>query len=102
MNRKLASLLSLCTKAGMLRTGEGTAEKLLRNKTAQLVIVASDASDNKKKKFINKCFFYQIPVRVFGEMAELSKCVGKGHRAVFVITDCGFATRLQDIIDEEG
>ena len=100
MNRKIASLLSLCTKAGMLRTGEGSAEKLLRNKTARLVIVAADASDNTKKKFTNKCFFYQIPIRVFGERGDLSKCVGKNQRAVFIITDDGFATQLQMLIDQ--
>ena len=99
MNRKIASLLSLCTKAGLLKTGEETAEKLLQRGDAKLVIVADDASDNTKNKFINKCFFYQKPVRVFGERAALSKCVGKSNRTVYVVTDSGFATRLCDLID---
>jgi len=101
MDRKIASLLSLCAKARMLSTGEEIAEKLLRNDEAHLVIVAEDASDNTKKKFVNKCFFYQKPVRVFGERAVLSKCVGKSNRTVYVVTDSGFASRLQVLIDEE-
>ena len=50
MDRKISSLLSLCTRAGMLRTGEETAEKLLKCGDAKLVIVANDASDNTQKK----------------------------------------------------
>jgi len=99
MDRKISSLLSICTKAGMLLTGEETAEKLLKKGTAQLVIIAEDAADNTKKKFVNKCFFYQKPVRVFGERAVLSKCVGKSNRTVYVVTDSGFATRLLALID---
>ena len=99
MDRKISSLLSLCTKAGKLATGEETAEKLLKSGDAKLVIVAVDASDNTKGKFVNKCFFYQKPVRVFGERAILSKCVGKNNRCVYVVTDNGFAQRLQALID---
>ena len=99
MDRKISSLLSLSARAGLLKTGEETAEKLLKNGAANLVIIASDASDNTKNKFVNKCFFYQKPVRVFGERAVLSRCVGKNNRTVYVITDSGFATRLCDLID---
>ena len=99
MNPKIASLLSLCTKAGMLRTGEETAEKLLRSGEARLVIIAGDASDNTQKKFTNKCFFYEKPVRIFGEREALSRCVGKPNRTVYVVTNDGFADRLLALID---
>lgn len=101
MDRKISSLLSLSAKAGMLLTGEETAEKLLQKGSAELVILAEDASNNTKKKFVNKCFFYEKPVRVFGEKALLSKCVGKTGRTVYVVTDSGFAKRLQELIDIE-
>jgi len=100
MNKRLASLLSLCTKAGMLRTGEESAEKLLQSGSAEFVIIAGDASDNTKKKFTNKCFYYDIPIRIFGERDELSKCVGKQNRTVYAITDSNFAKRIQSLIDE--
>ena len=101
MDRKISSLLSLSAKAGFLRTGEELAEKLLQSDEAQLIIVSEDASDNTKKKFTNKCFFYQKPVRIFGERDEMSKCVGKSNRAVYVVTDGGFAARLLALIDDE-
>ena len=100
MDRRISSLLSLSAKAGMLFTGEETAEKLLQREEAQLVIITSDASDNTKKKFVNKCFFYKKPIRIFGEKDVMSKCVGKSGRAVYVITDSGFALRLQTLIDD--
>ena len=100
VNRKISSLFSLSSRAGLLVTGEESAEKLLKSGDAKLVIIAEDASDNTKKKFVNKCFFYQKPVRVFGERAMLSKCAGKYNRTVFVVTDNGFAARLQALMDE--
>jgi len=100
MNRKVASLLSLASRAGKLTTGEESAEKLLKQGKALLVIIAQDASENTKQKFTNKCFFYEKPVRIFGEREKLSKCVGKINRAVYVITEAGFAARLQALIDE--
>ena len=99
-DRKISSLLSLSAKAGILVTGETSAEKLLKSGFAELIIVAYDASDNTKKKFVNKCFFYHKPVRIFGEKVALSKCVGKPNRTVFAVTDAGFAMRLQALIDE--
>ena len=98
--RKISSLLSLSARAGLLVTGEGSAEKNLKSGSAELIIIARDASDNTKKKFENKCFFYQKPARVFGERAVLSKCVGKTGRTVFTVIDKGFAARLQALIDE--
>ena len=100
MDRKISSLLSLCTKAGMLVTGEEAAERLLKCGDAKLVIIAEDAAENTKKKFVNKCFFYQKPVRLFGERVVMSKCVGKRNRTVYVVTDNGFAARLQALIDK--
>lgn len=100
MDRRIASLLSLASRAGKLATGEETAQILLRRSEAELIIITEDASQNTKKKFINKCFFYQKPVLVFGERVTLSKCVGKRNRTVYVVTDSGFALRLQALIDE--
>ena len=101
MDQKVASLLSLCVKAGMLRTGEETVEKLLRNESAQLVIIAGDAADNTKRKFTNKCFYYKKPIRIFAERGDLSRCVGEQNRTVYCITDAGFAARILEQIDTQ-
>ena len=94
MDRQISSALSLCMKAGMLKTGEFASEKAMRAKEAQLVILAGDASDNTKKKFINKGHYYKIPVYVCGCIADLSHLTGVVNRAVFTVTDSGFAANI--------
>ena len=100
-NPRILSLLSLCMKAGRLKTGETIAEKLLRSGGAQLLIIAGDASDNTKKKFINKCFYYKKPILVYSDRDVLSKSVGRQNRTVFVIIDANFAKRLESLISME-
>jgi len=94
MDSKVRSLLSLCQKAGFLVTGEETSEKALRSKKAKLVIVSEDASENTKKKFSQKSFYYKVPYVEYGNREELGACLGKGGRVTLVLTDAGFADKL--------
>ena len=98
MNRRMTSLLSLAMKAGKMVTGEQACELALRQKTACLVIVAADASENTRSKFVNKCFYYKKPVAVYGSKEELSRPIGKENRAVLALTDANFAARLQELM----
>ena len=50
---KALSLISLAMKAGRCASGEMMTESEVKSGRARLVIVASDASDNTKKKFTN-------------------------------------------------
>ena len=87
-------MLSLSMKAGKLLTGEQTVETALKKGDARLVIVAEDASDNTKNKFLNKGKYYNIPTLIFGSRDALSHAVGKFNRTVFAITDEGLAERI--------
>ncbi len=104
MNKKALSLLSLCARAGKLVAGEEPCEKALKDEIVHFVIVGEDASDNTKKKFINKTFYYKVPVKVWGTREEISKAIGKNNRVVVAITDDGFAANLQKLAeaDEDG
>ena len=101
VNPRVLSMMSLCMKAGMMQTGETATEKKLRSGEAELVIIAGDASDNTKTKFINKCFYYETPVLTYGGREVLSKCVGKQNRTVFCITGGNFAEQLKLLINVE-
>jgi ribosomal protein L7Ae-like RNA K-turn-binding protein len=94
-------MLGLCMKAGKLQTGEASAEKLLRSGEAELIIVAADASENTRKKFTNKCFYYHKPVLIYSGRDELSKCAGKHNRTVYAVTDKGFAEKLRELVQVE-
>ena len=95
MDRQIYSALSLCMKAGKLKTGDFAAEKAMREKEARLIILAGDASDNTKKKYINKAFYYKIPVYIYGCIDDLSHLTGVVNRAVFAVTDSGFAANIE-------
>lgn len=98
MNKKLLSMLSLCQRAGKLMSGELSAEKALKSGEAFLVIVASDASDNTKDKFNKKAFYYNVPVAVCSDKAELGHSIGKDYRSVLVICDVNFANKIKELI----
>lgn len=59
-------MLGLAAKAGKLPCGEFMTENSVKTGMAALVIVATDASDNTKKKFRNMCEFYEVPMYEFG------------------------------------
>lgn len=58
-------MLGLAAKAGKVASGEFMTENSVKTGMAALVIVATDASDNTKKKFRNMCEFYEVPMYEF-------------------------------------
>ena len=88
---KALSLISLATKAGKTASGEFCTEKEVKLGGACLVIVATDASKNTKKKFRNMCDFYEVPIYFYGDKDTLGHAMGKELRATLAVTDAGFA-----------
>ena len=75
-------------------------EKAVKSYSAELVIVAEDASDNTKKMFTNMCDFYEVPMFVYGTKDELGHSMGKEMRASLAVTDSGFAKSLTKLLNE--
>lgn len=92
---KALSMISLATKAGKTVSGEFSTEKAVKSYLASLVIVATDASDNTKKKFQNMCDFYEVPIYFYGDKDTLGHAMGKEFRASLAILDEGFADGIQ-------
>ena len=86
------SLLGLASRARKIVTGE-TLIKKIRTNAIYLVIIASDASDNTKKKFIDKCTSYNVDYIVTSSREELSS---KNNRVALGIQDAGFAKSLKE------
>lgn len=72
----------------------------IRNKEAKLVLVASDASDNTKKKIFDKSKFYQIECFEVFDSDFLSSAIKKNNRVAIAITDKNFAQMIKDKIKE--
>lgn len=66
----------------------------IRKRTAKLVIVSEDASDNTTKQFSDKCKYYNIPIVIFGLKDDIGHAIGKEVRTSLVITDKGLADAL--------
>ena len=90
MDKKVASLLSLCMRARKLVAGESACEAAIRSGDAKLILIAEDASENTRKKFSNRAFYYKVPVVFYGHREEISKAIGKENRVILAVIDSGF------------
>lgn len=99
MKNNVLSLLSLCQRAGRLQAGEFLCERVIKSKKVELLIIAQDASQNTKDKFMSNCDYYGIPYRIFSDKETLGKVIGKGLRATIAITDNGFAKSILNGLD---
>ncbi len=93
--------LGLAMKSGNVASGEFLTEQAIRAGTAKLVIVAEDASANTKKKFLNSCRYYHVPIAVFGDKDVLGNAIGKEFRASLAVLDQGFASSISKHLDLE-
>ena len=98
---KVLSLLGLSAKAGKVVSGEFAVENAVKTGKAHLLIIATDASNNTKKKFKNMCDFYQVAIYFYEDKDTLGHAIGKEFRASLAITDSGFATGITKQISTE-
>lgn len=94
---KILSLLGLASRARKVLTGD-TLLKSIKQKKVELVLIANDASDNSKKRFIDKCSYYHIPCYIFSNVDCLSNAIGKDNRVCVGICDKGFAIKIKSMI----
>lgn len=93
-NQKSLQTLGLAMRAGKLATGDEAVLKAVRAGEAKLVLLASDASDNAKKKYRDKCAFYNVAVAEQFTRIELGGAIGRPERVVAAVTDQGFTELL--------
>ncbi len=91
---KVYSLLGIAMRGHNLVSGEFQTMEAVRGKTARLVILAEDASENTRKVFTDKCSFYQVPMLVFGTKETLGHAIGKDLRASVGVCDAGLADAI--------
>ena len=94
---RVLSLLGLAVKAGKVVSGEFSTENSVKTHKAKIVIIAEDASDNTKKKFRDKCKFYNVPCFLYGTKNTLGHAMGKQDRACAAVEDRGFAKKLETL-----
>lgn len=92
MNDKLLGLLGLMKRANALQVGEENTGRAVRAGKAKLILIASNASDNARKRA--EGFLAgrsEIKVDLPFSKEDLSDALGTGLCALLCITDSGFA-----------
>ena len=99
---KLLNLIGLAKKAGKLELGEEPAGAAARAKHARLLLLASDAADNTRRRALHfgeagECICLEIPAA----KAELGRALGRTSCAVLAVTDTGLACAIAGKLAEE-
>jgi ribosomal protein L7Ae-like RNA K-turn-binding protein len=95
MDKQLLPLLGLCKRAGMMEVGEEPVEAAARAKHARVLLLASDAADNTRRRVehfaaAGACLWLRVPFT----KEELGRAVGRTSCAVLAVTDIGFAANI--------
>ena len=92
---KLLNLIGLAKKAGKLEAGEEPAGAAARAKHARLILIASDAADNTRRRALHfgeagECICLAVPA----DKAELGHALGRTSCALLAVTDIGLAEAI--------
>ncbi len=96
---KALSLLSIAAKAGKVVSGGFMCEKAIQEGSACLIIIAQNAAKNTRKKFTDKCTYYNVPYVIFGDSNVLGNRIGKESRMTLAVTDIGLAKQVANKLD---
>ncbi|WP_203637347.1 MULTISPECIES: L7Ae/L30e/S12e/Gadd45 family ribosomal protein [Levilactobacillus] len=91
-------LLGLVRRAGKLVTGESFVLAAVRDRSAKLVLMASDTGKSSQKQFRDKTTSYDVPLNESFTKDQLSTAIGSA-RTVIAITDPGFVRKLQQLLE---
>ena len=101
MRKKVDSYLGFAAKSRNLVSGYHTCLHAIKQKKLKLLILSEDLSENTVKKLSKLSKEYEVPLRVYGNIEEISKITGNRERGVFGITDLNFADAILKEIDGE-
>lgn len=94
MRRQIASLLGLARKAGQLINGFAKVEAGLKAGTVKMLITASDAAADGRKKLGHKAEVQNIPILSVLSADELTMALGRENVIHAGLTDAGWASKL--------
>ena len=95
MSDAILSLIGLCKKAGRLEVGEEPVGAAARARHARLLLVASDAAANTRRRCAHFAEAGAVPwAELPFTKEELGGTVGRSSCALAAVTDIGFASSL--------
>lgn len=100
--QKISGMLGLATRAGKIIFGTDSTKEGIVKKKVKLIIIAEDASERTKTKFIELAKINNIPAYIIMNIENLSKAIGKKNKAVVGLIDFNFSKAIIEIIDGGG
>lgn len=98
--KHVAGFLGLCTRAGQVSFGQEACVDAVRKRKAALVLLDAGSSENTRKRFLDTCKTYGVPLYSLAE-GTLEKAVGKDGRKVAVVMPGGMAKKLLGLLEGE-
>lgn len=100
-NDRILSLLGLALRGNHLAVGEEPVEAVARARDARVLLLASDAADNTRRRVAHfadagQCMWLRIPYT----KEQLGRAVGRTSAAVVAVTDIGLAAALAHRLEE--
>ena len=96
-NKKILGLLGLASRARKISFGaDSTLQDTKKNKV-KLIIIAEDASERTKNKFIEVADNAKIPIVIFETIENLSKAIGKQNKAIIGIKENNIAIEIEKL-----
>jgi len=92
---RILSLLGLALRGNHLAVGEEPVEAVARARDARVLLLASDAADNTRRRVehfadAGQCMWLRIPFT----KEELGRAVGRSSAAIVAVTDIGLANAV--------
>ncbi len=97
---KIVSTIGMANRAGKIVSGQDSVRNSIRRKKVKLIIIAEDASDNTKKRFLNCANHYGIPSYVCMTKYDFSRSLKGKIRSVIGVADLNFSLYLERLIHD--
>ena len=97
INNKILGLIGFAAKARNICFGSDSVEERTKKNRVKLLIVAEDASERTKYKFIKLAEERNVPIIVGGNIEMLSKAIGKNNKAIIGIENVNLSNEIQKI-----
>ena len=97
VNKKILGLIGLAARARKVCFGADSVEEKTKKGKVKLLIIAEDASNRTKDKFIKLANEKNIPIIIKEKIETLSKAIGKSNKAIIGIEDINLSNEIQKI-----
>ncbi len=95
--QRVAGLLGLCQRAGMLRTGEDAVEQLVKRGGAHIALIDQGMAQRGRKAIRDACAYGNVQLAELPENL-LGDSIGKPGRMAACVMDAGFAGKLKELL----